>query len=80
MDSVTVLLESLTALLEYLDLLHCFKNQCLWFLLGHMHLSTCNINNNPHKLGIQALHAGGDQKQRFDLVWPNVVLLAVTVQ
>ena len=45
--SVTALLESLTALLDYLDLLQCLKIT----VLGHVHLSTCNINNSPHKLG-----------------------------
>ena len=44
--SVSALLEYLTVLLEYLDLL-----RCPWFLLGHdMHLSAYNSNNSPHKL------------------------------
>ena len=64
---MTALLESLTALLEYLDLLQCLKIT----VLGHVHLSACNINNSPHKLGFQFSMRAGDQKLRFDLVWPN---------
>ena len=64
---MTALLESLTALLEYLDLLQCLKIT----VLGHVHLSACNINNSPHKLGLQFSMRAGDQKLRFDLVWPN---------
>ena len=67
--SVTALLESLTALLEYLDLLQCLKIT----VLGHVHLSACNINNSPHKLGFQFSMRAGDQKLRFDLVWPNEI-------
>ena len=65
---MTALLESLTALLEYLDLLQCLKIT----VLGHVHLSACNINNSPHKLGFQFSMRAGDQKLRFDLVWPKV--------
>ena len=64
---MTALLECLTALLEYLDLLQCLKIT----VLGHVHLSACNINNSPHKLGFQFSMRAGDQKLRFDLVWPN---------
>ena len=64
---MTALLESLTALLEYLDLLQCLKIT----VLGHVHLSAYNINNSPHKLGFQFSMRAGDQKLRFDLVWPN---------
>ena len=56
----------MTALLEYLDLLQCLKIA----VLGHVHLSACNINNSPHKLGFQFSMRAGDQKLRFDLVWP----------
>ena len=63
---MTALLECLTALLEYLDLLQCLKIT----VLGHVHLSACNINNSPHKLGFQFSMRAGDQKLRFDLVWP----------
>ena len=56
----------MTALLEYLDLLQCLK----FTVLGHVHLSACNINNSPHKLGFQFSMRAGDQKLRFDLVWP----------
>ena len=56
----------MTALLEYLDLLQCLKIT----VLGHVHLSACNINNSPHKLGFQFSMRAGDQKLRFDLVWP----------
>ena len=56
----------MTALLEYLDLLQCLKIT----VLGHVHLSTCNINNSPHKLEFQFSMRAGDQKLRFDLVWP----------
>ena len=59
---------SVTALLEYLDLLQCLKIT----VLGHVHLSACNINNSPHKLGFQFSMRAGDQKLRFDLVWPNI--------
>ena len=48
---------SVTALLEYLDLLQCLKIT----VLGHVHLSACkcNINNSPHKLGFQfSMRAG----------------------
>ena len=65
---MTALLECLTALLEYLDLLQCLKIT----VLGHVHLSACNINNSPHKLGFQFSMRAGDQKLRFDLVWPYV--------
>ena len=58
---------SVTALLEYLDLLQCLKIT----VLGHVHLSACNINNSPHKLGFQFSMRAGDQKLRFDLVWPK---------
>ena len=64
---MTALLESLNALLEYLDLLQCLKIT----VLGHVHLSACNINNSPHKLGFQFSMRAGDQKLRFDLVWPK---------
>ena len=64
---MTALLESLTALLEYLDLLQCLKIT----VPGHVHLSACNINNSPHKLGFQFSMRAGDQKLRFDLVWPK---------
>ena len=64
---MTALLECLTALLEYLDLLQCLKIT----VLGHVHLSACNINNSPHKLGFQFSMRAGDQKLRFDLVWPK---------
>ena len=57
----------MTALLEYLDLLQCLKIT----VLGHVHLSACNINNSPHKLGFQFSMRAGDQKLRFDLVWPK---------
>ena len=60
----------MTALLEYLDLLQCLKIT----VLGHVHLSACNINNSPHKLGFQFSMRAGDQKLRFDLVWPNYKL------
>ena len=56
----------MTALLEYLDLLQCLKIT----VLGHVHLNACNINNSPHKLGFQFSMRAGDQKLRFDLVWP----------
>ena len=56
----------MTALLEYLDLLQCLKIT----VPGHVHLSACNINNSPHKLGFQFSMRAGDQKLRFDLVWP----------
>ena len=59
----------MTALLEYLDLLQCLKIT----VLGHVHLSACNINNSPHKLGFQFSMRAGDQKLRFDLVWPLVL-------
>ena len=65
---MTALLECLTALLEYLDLLQCLKIT----VLGHVHLSACNINNSPHKLGFQFSMRAGDQKLRFDLVWPKL--------
>ena len=58
----------MTALLEYLDLLQCLKIT----VLGHVHLNACNINNSPHKLGFQFSMRAGDQKLRFDLVWPKV--------
>ena len=70
---MTALLESLTALLEYLDLLQYLKIT----VLGHVHLSACNINNSPHKLGFQFSMRAGDQKLRFDLVWPNSVYCTV---
>ena len=57
----------MTALLEYLDLLQCLKIT----VLGHVHLNACNINNSPHKLGFQFSKRAGDQKLRFDLVWPK---------
>ena len=66
----------MTALLEYLDLLQCLKIT----VLGHVHLSACNINNSPHKLGFQFSMRAGDQKLRFDLVWPNLSLPAVTIK
>ena len=36
-----------------------------------MHLNTSKINNSPHKLGFQITMRAGDQKLRYDLVWPN---------
>ena len=60
----------MTALLEYLDLLQCLKIT----VLGHVHLSACNINNSPHKLGFQFSMRAGDQKLRFDLVWPYCII------
>ena len=62
----------MTALLEYLDLLQCLKIT----VLGHVHLSACNINNSPHKLGFQFSMWAGDQKLRFDLVWPYHIIQA----
>ena len=67
---------SVTALLEYLDLLQCLKIT----VLGHVHLSACNINNSPHKLGFQFSMRAGDQKLRFDLVWPKVLVFTPTRQ
>ena len=47
---MTAPIESLTALLEYLDLLQDFPAKS----------QTCNNNNNnPHKLGFQIIHVGG---------------------
>ena len=36
----------------------------------HMHLSTSNDNNSPHKLSFQNTMRAGDQKLRYELVWP----------
>ena len=38
----------------------------------HMHLSTSKINNSPNKLSFQITTWVGDQKLRYDLVWPYV--------
>ena len=37
-----------------------------------MHLSTSKINNSPHKLSFQISMRAGDQKLRYDLVWPQL--------
>jgi len=41
-----------------------------FILLCHMHLSTSKINHSPHKLSFQNTMQAGDQKLRYDLVWP----------
>ena len=43
----------------------------------HMHLSTFNNNNSPHKLSFQNAMQAGDQKLRYDLVWPNYDIILV---
>jgi len=66
---MTALLESLTTLLEYLDLSQDFLQ-----LPSHMHLGACN-NNSPHKLEFQILHAGGWPETK---VWLGVALIYYT--
>ena len=67
MVSYSALSASLTALLEYLDLFQCYSI----LLPSHMHLSACYNNNSPHKLAFRFYMWAGDQKLRYDLVWPN---------
>jgi len=66
----------LTVLVEYLDLKALFTSWDLFLalFLGHMHLSTSKINNSPHKLSFQISMRAGDQKLRFDLVWPKHIV------
>jgi len=48
-----------------------------------MHLSTSKSNNSPHKLSFQDTVRAGDQKLRYDLVWPYLAsadLAADTLQ
>jgi len=69
MVSCSALSASLTALLEYFHLVAVFQP-------SHMHLSVCYNNNSSHKLASRFYMRLGDQKLRYDLVWPKIDVVA----